>query len=150
VRVEGRLAGETDASGRLVVNSLSSYSGQRVTIDAEALPPDWEVGDVEQRVSTPLRGGAVVRFEAQVYRATAGRLLDPEGKPVGSATLVLPDGRRIATATGGEFVVEGDPPRGVATVLRPGQGPECRVRFDERAPVAGAPITRLGELRCTP
>ncbi|RYY96442.1 MAG: hypothetical protein EOO24_21195, partial [Comamonadaceae bacterium] len=149
VTLEGRLAGRTGADGTLVVPGLSSYSGQRIGIDADALPIDFQVGAVERRISAPLRGGELVEFEASRYQAAAGRLLDAEGKPVGGAVITLADGRRVATGTSGDFVFEGEPPRGEARVTRPAGGPACTVQFAASAPSA-APVQRLGDLRCVP
>lgn len=149
VKLEGRLAGLTGKDGTLVVTGLSSYSGQRIGIDADALPIDFEVGEVERRISAPLRGGELVQFEAKRYRASAGRLLDPEGKPVGSAVVELADGRRVATGTSGDFVFEGEPPAGTARVVRPGGAGTCAVQFP-RAAASAAAVQRLGELRCIP
>jgi outer membrane usher protein len=150
VLVEGRFVGQTNDNGALLVPALGSYSRQRISIDTEALPLDYEVGEVERRVSPPLRGGEVVKFDVKVYRASTGRLLEPGGKPIASAVIVLGDGRRVSTGTVGDFVVEGDPPQGEAKVERPGQSANpCRVRF---AVLPGRPATvqRLGELRCEP
>ncbi len=148
VQVEGRHAGQTNSRGRLIVPDIASYSRQRVTIDTNALPLDYEVGAVERRVSPPLRGGEIVEFDVKVYRATTGRLVDANGKPVGSGVIVLGDGRRVATGTSGDFVVDGDPPSGQARVERAGQGPACRFQFP--SPKDAAPVQRLGELRCMP
>ena len=152
VRVEGRFAGQTNDKGVLLVPNLGSYSRQRVNIDTEALPLDYEVGEVEKRISPPLRGGEVVTFEVKVYRASTGQLVDAAGKPVASAVMVLADGRRIATGTLGDFVVEGDPPQGVATVERPTQtAAGCKVRCATLVAGSARPsIQRLGELRCIP
>ncbi|MGV3569109.1 MAG: fimbria/pilus outer membrane usher protein [Ramlibacter sp.] len=150
VKLEGRLAGLTRADGTLVVTGLSSYSGQRIGIDADALPLDFEVGSVEQRISAPLRGGQLVEFEAKRYRASAGRLLDPQGGPVGSAVMELADGRRVATGTAGDFVFEGEPPRGRAKVVRAGGAGPCSVEFPPAAAPSAAAVQRLGELRCIP
>lgn len=148
VQVEGRHAGQTNSRGSLVVPSVSAYSRQRVTIDTAALPLDYEVGSVEQRVSPPLRGGEIVEFEVKVYRAVTGRLVGADGEPAGSAIIVLGDGRRIATGTSGDFVVEGDLPQGEALAERTGQAGTCRIRFP--APKDKSPVQRLGELRCIP
>lgn len=150
VRVEGREVGQTDERGRLLVPGLSSYSRQRVSIDTDALPLSYEVGTVEQRVSAPLRGAAVANFEVKVYRATMGRILDPEGKPFVNAVLILPDGRRVATGTAGDFVIEGAAPSGTARVERPGaQHSGCTVRFPAPASDRSA-FVRMGALPCTP
>lgn len=148
VRVEGRLAGLTGRDGTLVLPNVASYSGQRVSIDAEALPPDVEVGSVELRADPPLRGGEVLRFDVKLYRASTGRLLTPEGQPVASAVIVLPDGRRVSTGTGGDFVIEGAPAAGAALVERAAGVPPCRITLP---PDTGtSPVRRLGELRCMP
>ena len=149
VMLEGRLAGRTGADGTLVVPGLSSYSGQRISIDADALPIDFQVGAVERRISAPLRGGELVEFEASRYRASSGRLLDAQGHPIAGATIALADGRRVATGTSGDFAVEGEPPRGTARVARPGGGASCTVQFPAAAASAAA-VQRLGELRCVP
>lgn len=151
VRIEGREVGQTDERGLLLVPGLSSYSRQRVSIDTEALPLAFEVGDVEQRVSAPLRGAAVARFEVKVYRATSGRILDPEGKPFVNAVLVLSDGRRIPTGTAGDFVVDGEAPAGTARVERPGASHSgCTVRFPAPTPNTPPGFVRWGALPCTP
>ncbi len=152
VRVEGRFAGETNQDGVLLVPNIGSYSRQRVNIDTEALPLDYEVGEVERRINPPLRGGEIVQFDVKVYRASTGQLLDATGKPVASGIIVLSDGRRISTGTLGDFVVEGEPPQGLAKVERPTQpAAACSVRFAPLpAGAALASVQRLGELRCEP
>lgn len=150
VRVEGRFSGNTDSRGVLVVPNIGSYSRQRVGIDTDALPLDYEVGDVERRISPPLRGGEMVQFEVTIYRAVVGRLVDTARKPLNSVIIVLGDGRRVATGTAGDFVVEGDPPLGAARVERAGQAlPLCSVQFPP-APAGAPAVRRLGELRCEP
>lgn len=149
VHVEGRFAGKTNGRGELIVPDIGAYSRQRVTIDTNGLPLDYEVGSVERRVSPPLRGGEIVEFEVKLYRAVTGRVVDANGKAAGSSIIVLGDGRRIATGTSGDFVVDGDPPRGEARVERSGQAAACRIRFPVLAKDT-EPVLRLGELRCTP
>lgn len=150
VRVEGRHVGHTDDRGRLLVPGLSSYSRQRVSIDSDALPLAYEVGAVEQRVTAPLRGAAIALFDVRVYRATMGRILDPEGKPFVNAVMVLADGRRVSTGTAGDFVIEGQAPTGLARVERPGAPfSGCSVRFPTPAS-GGSAFVRLGALPCSP
>jgi outer membrane usher protein FimD/PapC len=92
----------------------------------------------------------VAQFEVKVYRATSGRILDPDGQPFVNGVLVLPDGRRIPTGTAGDFVVEGEAPAGTARVERPGaRHSGCTVRFPEPTPNAPG-FVRWGALPCTP
>src|SRR5207244_4763597 len=46
--------------------------GNRLKIGDSDVPIDYEVGKIEQVIATPLRGGALVRFDVQRVRSVTG------------------------------------------------------------------------------
>jgi outer membrane usher protein len=72
--VNNQVIGRTDAKGNLLVPNLIPYFGNRVSIDPVDLPLDREVGVTARTIATPLRGGAVVQFEAPRLELVTGEL----------------------------------------------------------------------------
>jgi outer membrane usher protein len=64
--------GRTNGSGNLLIPSLQPYYGNRLRIGDSDVPIDYQIGAVEQVVGTPLRGGALVRFDVQRVTSVKG------------------------------------------------------------------------------
>ncbi|MGZ6141840.1 MAG: fimbria/pilus outer membrane usher protein, partial [Myxococcales bacterium] len=64
--------GRTNSAGNLLVPSLQPYYGNRLKIGDADVPIDYELGKTEQVIATPLRGGALVRFDVQRVRSVTG------------------------------------------------------------------------------
>jgi outer membrane usher protein len=104
--------GRTNARGEVVVPSLVSYYGNRLSIDASDLPLDRAIGIDERIVAPAQRGGAVVRFEALRLRPVIGRIVViVRGQTIvpafGDAELAIA-GRRLSSPIGvnGEFFID--------------------------------------------
>jgi outer membrane usher protein len=77
--LNNQVIGTTDAKGNLFLPNLIPYYGNRISIDPVDVPLDREVGAVEKFVATPLRGGALVRFDAPRLTMLTGELAIEEG-----------------------------------------------------------------------
>jgi len=64
--------GRTNGSGNLLIPSLQPYYGNRLRIGDSDIPIEYQLGAVEQVVATPLRGGALVRFDVQKVTSVKG------------------------------------------------------------------------------
>jgi outer membrane usher protein len=93
--------GRTNRSGNLLIPSLQPYYGNRLKIGDSDVPIDYEIGKVEQVIGTPLRGGALVRFDVQPVRTVTGLLRVGDQVPAfGELTI---DGRASPIGARGEF-----------------------------------------------
>ena len=113
--LNNQVIGTTDSRGNLLVPNLIPYYGNRISINPVDLPLDREVGKIEKFVSTPLRGGALVRFEAPKINFLTGELtIEEEGTSrvpaFGELTLRTPGGERISPiGRTGQFALENVP-----------------------------------------
>ena len=64
--------GRTNGSGNLLIPSLQPYYGNRLRIADADVPIDYQIASVEQVIGTPLRGGALVRFDVQRVTSVKG------------------------------------------------------------------------------
>jgi outer membrane usher protein len=66
--------GRTNGSGNLLIPSLQPYYGNRLRIGDSDVPMEYQLGAVEKVVATPVRGGALVRFDVQRVTSVKGAL----------------------------------------------------------------------------
>ncbi len=64
--------GRTDSRGYLLVPNLTPYYANRVSIGDADVPIDYEIGHIEQLIATPLRGGALVKFDVHKVQTVTG------------------------------------------------------------------------------
>ena len=146
-------SGTTDASGVMVVPEVSSNVENRISIEQENLPIDYQITRVDAYISPPFRGGGVVRFQAQKLHAFTGRIFIVDaGKrtPAEYAGLEIHiPGQSVSTVIGqdGDFYLENIPPGTyeARVVLK-------RAVYSLALTIPQSPdtIIDLGELECRP
>jgi outer membrane usher protein len=83
VLYENRPAGKTDANGQLLIPSLRSYQGNKISIDPTNLPVDADAPLTQNIATPPNRSGVVVDFGVKTDpQAAVVILMDKTGKPV--------------------------------------------------------------------
>ncbi len=144
--------GTTDRRGDLLVPDLLSYQANRLAIDDQDVPLDWEVLATERLVAPPYRGGAVVEFPVHRYRALTGtvKVTGPglEVVPAFGTLTVVVGGEEFRSPIGGrgEFYLENVPTGRHAAEVDFAGG---RCRFSLEAPdVSEEAVVNLGPLRC--
>jgi outer membrane usher protein len=149
--VNNQVIGRTDRKGNLLVSNLIPYFGNRVAIEAVDLPLDREVGVTSRTIATPLRGGALVLFDAPRIELVTGELQIRDREAVrvpafGELSVLTPGGeRRSPLGSAGQFALEKVPA---------GRHP-ARVETDREVcvfwlnvpPSAGGPLD-LGKVSC--
>ncbi len=149
VTVNGLSAGVTDSRGRLFVHRISANYDTVIDIDAQALPIDHAINDVQRRVALPERSGTVIRFEARRLRALAAQLVWGE-QPVARARVWIGSTAQvIETLTGpqGELYLEDLAPGAHHGEVESERG---RCRFDLQMPQHDEVLVELGTLACLP
>ncbi len=145
--------GRTDSSGNLLIPALLPYAANRLGIRVRSLSLAYKVGETEQVVAAPRRGGAVARFEVRRMHAVTGEiaLVLPGGAQApaqfGELSLIN-DGERLHSPLGsdGRFFLE-QISSGLHQVEVLHAGGACR--FTLLIPEAGsAPVQDLGKLLC--
>jgi outer membrane usher protein len=147
VLANNQLSGRTGRRGSLFVPDLRSYLSSPIGIVQDDLPVEVNLGEVQQEIAVPYRGGAVVTFEAKVIRAVTGRL-DASGTPPAYGTLSIEvGGQRYASPLNatGEFYFE-DLPAGEHTGIATWGTRSCRSVV--RMPAGTTPMTDIGVVAC--
>jgi outer membrane usher protein len=132
----GQEIGKTDASGTMVVPTLTSYNQNRVTVDTKNVPIDYSISGVNASLSPSLWSGSCVAFDAVKIQAITGSLLaahDAKKEPVEYQEGTITVGTNsvpFLTGKGGEFYVENTLPKETK------EGPDprsCRAIAERRA-----------------
>ena len=144
--------GRTNRGGRLLVPSLTSYTPQRLSVDAEDLPIGAVLGAYDATVVPRLRAGVRVRFAAVALRAWSGRLLLPATWASLGATARLERGggtvmARSPVGHGGEVYFEFDGGDPVRVVVESALA-VATCDLPERRAVGDATLTDIGDLTC--
>ncbi len=140
--------GRTNGSGNLLIPSLQPYYGNRLRIGDADIPIDYQLGAVEQVVATPLRGGALVRFDVQRVTSVKGAVrVDLGGRSAVPAFGELTVDARLKSPLGGEGQFWfGD--LAVGKHLAQVEFREGTCRFDLVVPEDAGPSVNLGTLSC--
>jgi outer membrane usher protein len=142
--------GRTDGRGNLLVPSLSSYYGNRLSIAPTDVPMEYDIAATEQLVATYLRSGARVLFPVRRVQALTGTLELEEGKTPALGELRMGiGGETFASPVGadGRFWLEGVPAGHHSARVEFGGG-TCRVELD--VPASADRAMDVGTLRCEP
>lgn len=137
--------GRTDGRGNLLIPSLQSYYGNRLSIADADVPFDLSLDKTDQVVATPLRGGALVRFAVQKIKTVAG-MVRVDGVVPKFGEMTLEGGARSPLGGNGEFWFEGLAGGRHQAQVEFSSG-TCR--FELTVPDGGAPSVNLGTLSCT-
>ncbi|MGZ6124204.1 MAG: fimbria/pilus outer membrane usher protein, partial [Myxococcales bacterium] len=140
--------GRTNGGGNLLIPSLQPYYGNRLRISDADVPIDYQIGAVEQVVGTPLRGGALVRFDVQRVTSVKGAVrVDLGGRSAVPAFGELTVDARLKSPLGseGQFWF-GD--LAVGKHLAQVESREGTCRFELVVPEDAGPSVNLGTLSC--
>lgn len=153
VRVNGSVAGVTDASGQLFVPQVGAWYETQFSIDTNSIPIEYGLPRVERRAMLPDRSGAVIDFQLARRTAWIARLFErtPEGRePLRRAPVRLAvAGQAVESATGleGELYLENLPPGAHVGTAMTATGP-CR--FTLEVPTSAEVLYDAGDLVCAP
>ncbi|MBD1585933.1 fimbrial biogenesis outer membrane usher protein [Pseudomonas sp. C2L12B] len=145
---ENRPVGRTNASGILFVEDLRAYESNLLAIDANDVPIDAALDNVERRVRPRDRAGVVVKFPiSRSYGATL-RLVDEQHRPIalGSQVTLNHNGAQGVVGYDGLTFFDGLAAHNELVVEPPGK-PACHVAFDYQ-PQANS-IPEIGPLTCS-
>jgi len=149
VTVNGMPAGVTDRRGRLFVPRVSANYDTVVEINAQAVPIDHVIAELQTRVVLPERSGTVIRFEARRLRALAAQLVSGQQPLARARVWIGSTGQIIETVTGpqGELYLENLAPGAHHGEVESHTG---RCRFDLHMPHHDEVLVELGTLACLP
>jgi outer membrane usher protein len=144
VLVENQFVTRTDGHGRAVLNNLLPYETNRISIDPLQLPLDTEIKAREIVIQPSWHSGLLVNFPVQRIHPGLMRLVLQDGTAVPTSAVV--------TFNGGRFVVAKDGLTYVTTLdhgtTGTAQWPGGRCVFRAGPPLAGDPLTDLGDVLC--
>jgi outer membrane usher protein len=134
VSTNNQVSGSTNRKGEIFVTGLASYYDNPVSIDSADIPVNYELREVRKYISTPVRGGAVVSFEAKKLQAFIGRFFIVKRGVKKSAeywgfSIQAGDTKvRIVVGREGEFYLE-NVPTGTWPARLFQKGRECRFKM---------------------
>ncbi len=104
VSLSNQVVSTTNNKGLALVTGLLPYQSNQLTINADQLPFDVQIGAVRQTVVPYARSGAVVNFSVKRSRDVLILLSQPGGIPVppGAHVLVTPGNQEFIVARRGE------------------------------------------------
>jgi len=143
--------GRTDHHGDVLVPGLLPYYGNRLSIADDDIPLDRIVGNTEQVIAPPFRGGALITFAVPRAQSTAGMVVLARGDesvvPAFGELVLRLDGHTFESPIGalGEFYLESAPASRYA----------ADVIYDQRTctftiviPKATSAASDIGTVRC--
>jgi outer membrane usher protein len=151
VSVNGTTIGETNARGRLLVTPLNAYYDNEVAIGQDAIPIDYSVARVSQRVAPLYRTGVTVDFGVSRVQVTSGHLVRQSAKgrrPLELAELIIrmnDKDIRNFSGRGGEIYLENAPPGRYAGRAASAEG-QCVFELD--IPSRTDTFVQLGDIIC--
>jgi outer membrane usher protein len=140
--------GRTNGAGNLLVPSLQPYYGNRLRIGDADIPMDYQLGATEQVIATTVRGGALVRFQAQKVTSVKGLVrVDVNGRATVPAFGELTLDARTKSPLGaeGQFWF-GD--LSVGSHVAQVEFREGTCRFELLVPETAGAAVNLGTLSC--
>lgn len=151
VFVNSQEIGKTDASGMILLPTLTSFLDNQISINTANVPLEFSFPESVRVVSPPYRGGAVIDFHAKRLQAVTGTLKIRSGGEIKAAEFyrvsLVVDGKPFSfpTGRGGEYYVEDlKPGRYLARLAANGQS--CT--FELVVPQTDEPFTELPEIVC--
>ena len=147
----GQDVGYTDRNGNLIVPNLLAYYGNRMSVESEDIPVEYELRSTEVLLGPPPRGVAIadfVVFQPHYYRGTLK--VDVGGErlaPARGVLQVLDVEPQVISPIGelGEFELEGVD-MGRHRLRIDFEGGLCDFELD--VPEGEGPVIELGEILC--
>jgi outer membrane usher protein len=126
---------------------MTPYVPHQIRVDVDALPPDAEIVRDRETAVPPFRSGVVVTLGVKRTAAALVKVVDADGRPIGTgaAVSIEPDGTATSVAQGGAFFLRADPGRKRAVITA--RGDKCTIEFDLGLSDVGAYRT-LGPYTC--
>lgn len=144
--------GRTNRRGEFLIPNLLPYYGNRLGIEQQDIPFDYQIQQIEKVIAPPYRGGALVSFPLQKIQSVTGSIVilidGVSSVPSYGTLLVSTNGKVHESPIGalGEFYLENaEAGTFPATVTHEGQ--VCR--FKIAVPETGDAFVRLGTVRCS-
>jgi outer membrane usher protein len=141
----------TNSSGEVIVPDLTSYYYNDISIDDKDIPVNYEIREIRQYVSPPLRGGSIVSFDIVKLQGFVGRffIMDKGVKKAaeywGLNIQIDDELREYIIGKKGEFYFENLPAgRYPATLF----WQEKRCPFDITIPDSTDIMVDMGEVYC--
>jgi outer membrane usher protein len=146
VLYENRPIGRTDSSGRLLVPYLRAYQSNRITLNANDLPPDITAGKTDVYVRPPERSGVIVDFDVRGSNAALLRLHDGNDQPLPVGSIVQRGGADAAVVgyDGEVYITDLDDTNDFQLQLPDGSA--CGISFPYKHVAGDLPV--IGPLRC--
>ncbi len=132
----GQEIGKTNASGMMVVPSLTSYSQNQITLDVKNIPMDYSISGVNAVLSPSLWSGSCIAFQAAKVQAVTGSLVTRQNEkkiPLEYVDITMKvDEKEVTFPTGkdGEFYAENALPEDGKTGVKDKQS--CRAIVQRR------------------
>ncbi len=143
--------GRTNRRGKILIPDLLPYYGNDLRIEDQDIPLDFAIGQTQQLIAPPFRGGAIARFDVRRSRNYVGRALLVRGErriipSLGQLTLRQGDQTYVSPLTNnGEFYFDTLEAGTYAAELAYEQ---VRCAFRVTLPETDDLFTDLGELVC--
>lgn len=144
---ENRVAGETDAGGRIFIRDLRSFEINHITIDPNDVPVDTALSSATHDVRPQDRSGLVIPFSIRRSQGALLRLVDDSGMaiPAGSAATLVSTHVAVPVGYDGEAYVEDLAAHNELNVTEP-DGKRCAAKFDYTPRPGDIPV--IGPVRC--
>lgn len=147
VSFENQYVGRTNASGHLLIPSVTSWYGAHFEIDPVNLPADVKIPVAKTVAAIRDGSGLLLRFPVEKLRAGVFSAVNAGGRPIAPGSRVQVDGKDVAwVGREGEVYLEQIPASTTLRVIPADGDPACRVALGYLPPKAG--ILRLGSLIC--
>jgi outer membrane usher protein len=147
VLLHNRTIGRTNRKGRLLVSGLNPYQDNRITINAEDLPPELTVASVEREAVPALGAGVAVDFAIARSTSALVTLVDQQGKEIAVGTAAsMVDGvdQDLVVGFGGQLYIE----HAVAGALVRLADPVSPCSFRLPDDLAAVPAGMIGKVIC--
>lgn len=148
ISLSNQVVAVTNAQGLALVTGLLPYQANQLTLDANLLPFDVEIGGVREEVVPYARSGAFVRFPVKRSRDALVVLQQPGGEPVpaGARVTVRASAQDATVARRGEVYLLGL--SDVNHIKVRWQRGGCNLVLNMVRRASGAEPPRIGPLVC--
>ncbi len=149
---ENRVMGNTDRSGHLLIPDLNSYQHNSLEIDSLVLPADANI-PVNRIDAVPRsQSGVLAHFAVQRYTAATVILVDADGKPLPTGTVLrhAESGQDFVVGYDGQAFIENLQARNHLAAQNPDphQRVNCSAEFDYQPPPNSNSLPTIGPVTC--
>ncbi len=148
VSLSNQVMAVTNSKGLALVTGLLPYQLNQLTLNADSLPFDVEIGGIRETVIPYARSGALINFPVKRSRDALVVLQQPDGAPVpaGARVTVTPVNQEFIVARRGEaYLVDLSDDNRIEVRWK---GGSCALVLKMAPVVPGAVPARIGPLVC--